>query len=262
LGIQMVRVPVVKLYKSICQLGYMLSLLGKIVYRFPLFFKNPSITLAQTMDIAIASLPLIFVASFFTGAVAAESASYQFRNFIPSRYIGTAICLSVILELGPVLTGLVLAGRTSSAIAAEIGSMKEKEELDAMTVLNLDPLRYLAMPRILTCVIMFPVMSVISSFLAIIGGWIDAVALLGVTTSTYVFGLRFLFDPYYLVVSLTKATVFGIIVSLMGYYHGIKAGSGAKGVGKATMTSVVSSSVLILVSDFIITYIMLSGMME
>ncbi len=247
------------LVKNISKLGEVFSLLGRIIFRFPLFFKNPSITIQQTMDIAISALPLIFVASFFTGAVAAESASYQFRNFIPDRYIGTAICLSVILELGPVLTGLVLAGRTSSAIAAEIGSMKEKEELDAMKVLNLDPLRYLAMPRLLTCVIMFPVLSIISSFLAILGGWIDAVTLLGVTTHTYIFGLRFLFDPYYIVVSLTKAVVFGTIVSLIGYYYGLTSGAGAKGVGKATMTSVVTSSVLILICDFIITYVMLSG---
>jgi len=238
--------------------GAITLLLAKVLWRFPLVVKNPSITVQQVVNIAIKSFPLIFTAAFFTGAIAAESAKFQFRNFIPDLYIGTGVCLSVILELGPVLTGLVLAGRTSSAIAAEIGSMKEKEELDAMAILNLDPLRYLAMPRILTCVLMFPVLTIIADFLAIVGGWVDSILLLGLTTHTYVAGLRFLFNPYYIFVGLTKSTVFGLIVALMGYYHGIQSGPGAKGVGQATMKAVVASSVGILISDFFITYIMLS----
>ena len=245
-------------FEGISNLGFVCVLLASIIYRFPLFLRNPGITLQQVMDIGISSIPLIFVASIFTGAVTAESAAYQFRNFIPDRYIGTGVCISVILELGPVLTGLVLAGRSSSAISAEIGSMKEKEELDAMHVLNLDPLRYLAMPRVITCMIIFPVLTVISCFLAILGGWIDSIALLNLTTSTYIFGLRFLFDSYYVVVCLTKAIVFGVIVALMGYFHGLTSGPGAKGVGQATMKAVVSSSVLILIFDFIITYLMLA----
>jgi phospholipid/cholesterol/gamma-HCH transport system permease protein len=243
---------------GILNLGQLVVLFVQIVLRFPLVFKNPGITLQQVMNVGVSSIPLIFVASIFTGAVTAESAEYQFRNFIPDRYIGTGVCLSVILELGPVLTGLVLAGRSSSAISAEIGSMKEKEELDAMQVLDLDPLRYLAMPRILSCIIMFPVLTIMSCFLAILGGWVDSIALLGLTTSTYVFGLRFLFDPYYVVICLTKAVAFGAIVALMGYFHGLTSGAGARGVGQATMKSVVSSSVLILIFDFIITYVMLA----
>jgi len=243
---------------GISNLGQLVILFFKIILRFPLVYKNPDITLQQVMNVGVSSIPLIFVAAIFTGAVTAESAEYQFRDFIPDRYIGTGVCLSIILELGPVLTGLVLAGRTSSAISAEIGSMMEKEELDAMHVLNLAPVRYLAMPRLLSCIIMFPILTIISCFLAIIGGWIDSIALLGLTTSTYVFGLRFLFDPYYIVICLTKAVVFGAIVATMGYFHGLTSGAGAKGVGQATMKSVVSSSVLILIFDFIITYIMLA----
>lgn len=243
--------------------GRVFILLSKILWRFPLVIKNPSITVQQVINIAITSFPLIFTAAFFTGAIAAESAKFQFRNFIPDIYIGTGVCLSVILELGPVLTGLVLAGRTSSAIAAEIGSMKEKEELDAMSILNLDPLRYLAMPRVLTCVVMFPVLTIIADFLAILGGWIDSIVLLGLTTHTYIAGLRFLFNPYYIFVGLTKSLFFGMIVALMGYYQGIHSGSGAKGVGQATMKAVVASSVGILIADFFITYIMLSqGLMQ
>jgi phospholipid/cholesterol/gamma-HCH transport system permease protein len=246
------------IYGNISAVGEIVILLYRMSIRIPLAAKNPELTLQQIFYIGITSIPLIFVASVFTGAVAAESAAYQFRNFIPDRYIGTAVCMSVILELGPVLTGLVLSGRSSSAISAEIGSMKEKEELDAMSILDLNPLRYLAMPRFLTCIIMFPVLTVISCFLAILGGWLDSFLMFGITTSTYIYGLRFLFDPYFVLVGITKSFFFGGVVALMGYYHGLMADGGAKGVGQAAMKAVVSSSVLILFFDFLITYLMLS----
>jgi phospholipid/cholesterol/gamma-HCH transport system permease protein len=182
-------------------------------------------------------------------------AAYQFRGFVPSNYLGTAVCKLVIIESGPVLTALVLAGRVGSAIAAEIGTMKEKEELDAMTVLDLDPLRYLALPRLLAGLLVFPLLVVISDFLSIVGGWIISTLVLNVTTATYVFGLRFLFQPYDVLTSMIKAMVFGLIVVLMGYHHGLTAGSGAKGVGQASMKSVVASCMLILIVDFLIVYI-------
>jgi phospholipid/cholesterol/gamma-HCH transport system permease protein len=142
-----------------------------------------------------------------------------------------------------------------SAIAAEIGTMKEKEELDAMTVLDLDPLRYLALPRLLAGVTVFPLLVIISDFLSLIGGWVIANTVLNVTTATYIHGLRFLFQPYDVLTSMIKAMTFGLIVVLMGYHHGLTAGSGAKGVGQASMKSVVSSCMLILIVDFLIVYI-------
>jgi phospholipid/cholesterol/gamma-HCH transport system permease protein len=237
------------------QLGEVVSLILQISFRFPLVFKNPSLTLLQMVRIGTSSLPLIIVISFFIGAVTAIQAAYQFRGFVPSTYIGTAVCKLVLIESGPVLTALVLAGRVGSAIAAEIGTMKEKEELDAMTVLNLDPLRYLAMPRLIAALLAFPLLVVISDFLSIIGGWIITNFVLNVTTSTYFFGLRFLFSGYDIFVSMVKAMAFGGIVAVMGYYHGLAAGAGARGVGQASMKSVVSSCVLILVVDFFIVYI-------
>ena len=148
----------------------------------------------------------------------------------------------------------MLAGRIGSAIAAEVGSMKEKEELDAMMVLNLDPLRYLALPRLLAGILAFPLLVVLADGLAILGGWAIARWNFHLTTATYVHGLRFLFHPYDLWIGLLKALCFGFVVSLMGYYHGIHAGAGARGVGEATMRSVVSSCVLILVLDFFIVF--------
>lgn len=241
--------------RKVEKLGSIFLLLLRIVPRLRFAFANPAILADQMMRIGISSLPLITVIAFFIGAVSVVSAHYQFRGFIPDNYLGTAVCKSVLIESGPVITALVLAGRVGSAIAAEIGTMKEKEELDAMAVLDLDPLRYLAMPRLLAGLLMFPVLTIISDFLAIVGGWIIAVFTLKLTSATYVAGLRFLFFPYDLLVGLIKPTVFGIIVVTMGYFHGLHAGSGAKGVGQATMKSVVSSCMLILIFDFLIVYV-------
>jgi phospholipid/cholesterol/gamma-HCH transport system permease protein len=240
---------------KLAQVGEILRLVAQIVARFPYVFKNADLTVQQMIRIGTSSLPLIIVISFFIGAVTAIQAAYQFRGFVPSTYIGTAVCKLVLIESGPVLTALVLAGRIGSAIAAEIGTMKEKEELDAMTVLNLDPLRYLAMPRLLSALMVFPLLVVIADFLSVIGGWIIANSVLQITTATYIFGLRFLFSGYDIFVSIVKAMAFGAIVAVMGYYHGLAAGAGARGVGQASMKSVVSSCVLILVVDFFIVYI-------
>jgi phospholipid/cholesterol/gamma-HCH transport system permease protein len=239
----------------VARVGEVFILLGRILRRAHLIFLNPSLTVDQIIRIGTSSLPLVIVISFFIGAVSAVQAQYQFRGFVPASYLGTAVCKLVIIESGPVLTALVLAGRVGSAIAAEIGTMKEKEELDAMTVLDLDPLRYLAMPRLLAGILVFPLLVIVSDFLSIVGGWIITTLVLKVTTATYVFGLRFLFQPYDILTSMIKAMVFGCIVVLMGYHHGLSAGAGAKGVGQASMKSVVSSCMLILIVDFIIVYI-------
>ena len=237
------------------KVGEVCFLFLRVLARTPYFFQNPSLTLRQLIRIGVSSLPLIIVISLFIGAVTAIQANYQFRGYIPSTYLGTAVCKFIIIESGPVLSALVLAGRVGSAIAAEIGTMKEREELDAMTVLNLDPLRYLAMPRLLSGIIAFPLLVILSDFLAILGGWILSVIVLKITTATYVFGLRFLFSGYDVWIGLIKAMVFGVIVVIMGYYQGNRAAAGARGVGQASMKSVVYSCVLILVTDFIIVYI-------
>ena len=235
-------------------LGEITVLFFQLMRRLPLTFRNPGLLLQQMMHMGVSSLPLILVISLFIGAVTAIQAHYQFRGFIPDTYLGTAICKFVIIESGPVLTALVLAGRIGSAIAAEVGSMKEKEELDAMLVLDLDPLRYLALPRLLAGILVFPLLVVIANVLAILGGWAIARWSLGLTTATYIHGARFLFDAYDLWIGLFKSMCFGFVVTFLGYYHGIGAGAGARGVGQATMRSVVSSCVSILVLDFFIVY--------
>lgn len=244
--------------EGLMAVGEIFWLLIQVVVRVPLVRKNPILTIRQMVSIGVSSIPLLFITSLFTGAVAAVQAEYQFRNFIPDKFIGTAIAKMVLIELGPILTALVLAGRVGSALAAEIGSMKGKEELSAFEVLNLDTLRYLALPRFIAFVIMVPCLSILSSFLAIIGGWVVCVIALDITTYTYYTGLQYLFKNMELFSGIIKSLAFGIIIFLLGYYHGLNAGEGAKGVGQATMKTVVSACVSLLIFDFFIALLMFS----
>ncbi len=236
-------------------LGEITALSVQLTLRLPRVFKNPGLLAQQMMRMGVSSLPLVLVISVFIGAVTSIQAHYQFRNLVPDTYLGTAVCKFVIIESGPVLTALVLAGRIGSAIAAEVGSMRGKEEIDAMVILDLDPLRYLALPRVLAGVLVFPMLVLVADFLALLGGWAIARWNLGLTTAAYIHGARFLFDPYDLWIGLVKSLSFGLVVSFMGYYHGVRAEAGARGVGQAAMRSVVSSCVMILVLDFFIVYV-------
>lgn len=237
---------------GIATVGELAYIFFATLKRIPMLWANRDLVIKQMISIGVSTLPLVFVTSLFTGMVAAVQAEYNFRDLVPDKFVGTATCKMIVIELGPILTGLVMAGRVGSALAAEIGSMKEKEELSAMTVLDLDPLRYLTMPRLVSYMVMLPALSILSIFIAIIGGWIAAVLGLDINTYTYVTGLKLYFIPTDLYAGILKAFVFGIIICLLGYYHGLNSGSGAKGVGAATMKAVVSSCVSLLVFDFII----------
>ncbi|MDB9743952.1 ABC transporter permease [Fibrobacterales bacterium] len=244
------------LLTKVLRLFDIILLFWDICIRLPKIRHNTNITMKQMVQIGVTSIPLLFVTSIFTGMVAAIQAKYQFRGFVPDKFVGTAAAKMIFIELGPVLTGLVMAGRVGSALAAEIGSMKEKEELDAMVVLDLDPLRYLAAPRMFAFMTMMPALTVFSMFLAVLGAWFVCVMGLDMTSFTFLTGIKYFFNPLDVFAGLLKAFVFGISICLMGYYNGINAGSGAKGVGRATMNVVVSSSVLILFFDFLIALIL------
>lgn len=237
---------------GIAGVGEIVVLLLSTLRRLPYLPKVMGLTVRQMISIGVSSLPLLLVTSIFTGMVATVQAEFQFRNLVPDKFVGTAACKMILIELGPILTALVMAGRVGSALAAEIGSMKEKEELSAYEVLDLDPLRYLALPRFVAFFTMVPALSIISNGLALIGGWIVCVLVLDITTYTYYTGMQYMFDPMDLFSGVIKSFAFGTIIYLLGYYHGQNAGSGAKGVGIATMKVVVSSCVTILIVDMFI----------
>ena len=239
---------------GISSVGEVICILLLTLKQLPHVFKNPDLIVKQMISIGVSSLPLLFVTSIFTGMVATVCAEFEFQNMVADKFVGTAACKMVLIELGPLLTAIVLSGRVGSAVAAELGSMKEKEELAAYTVLGLEPYRYLALPRFVAFMTMIPCLTAISNALALIGGWI--VCVLGLDITTYTTGMQYLFDSMDLWSGMIKSLVFGILIFVLGYYHGINAKPGARGVGLATMNVVVSSCLMILISDFILDAIM------
>jgi phospholipid/cholesterol/gamma-HCH transport system permease protein len=210
----------------------------------------------QMHAIGVGSLWLVFVVSLFTGAVAAIQAAYQFSSVVPLKYIGSVILRSVIIELGPVLTALVVGGRVGASIAAELGTMKVTEQIDALRAMAVNPVRYLVVPRIIASVVMLPMVTIFADAIAVFGGFVVAVVTVGVTPHTYVLGLKQFFYMKDLFSGLLKAVVFGGIIGTMGCYYGFRTEGGAEGVGQATTKAVVASCVLVLISDYLLANVL------
>jgi phospholipid/cholesterol/gamma-HCH transport system permease protein len=172
------------------------------------------------------------------------------------RYLGTAVGKAVIIELGPVLTGLVVAGRVGASIAAELGTMKVTEQIDALETMALDPVRFLAVPRFIAGFIMLPVLTVFANFVAIMGALFVALFFIDITAYTFLNGVKLFFDLRDLFGGLLKSGIFGMIIAIVGCYHGFKTTGGAEGVGLSTTKAVVYSSVLILISDYVVAHIL------
>jgi phospholipid/cholesterol/gamma-HCH transport system permease protein len=227
-----------------------------LLYRFfqvlPKTFSNAKSILVQMETIGIGSIPLVLVTSLFVGAVTSIQAAYQFQGYVPLRFLGTVVGKSVILELGPVLTALVVGGRVSASIAAELGTMKVTEQIDAMEMIAIDPVEFLVLPRIIAATIMLPVLTIFSDLLAIVGGMVVARISMGVSYNLFTSGLKLLFKSEDLIGGLMKTFVFGFLIALMGCYNGFVTRGGAEGVGIATMRAVVSSCLLILISNYLL----------
>jgi len=222
----------------------------------------------QQMDeIGVKSLGIVLLTGLFTGMVLALQSSVQLKTFGATMYIGNLVSASMIRELGPVLAGLMVAGRVGSGIAAQLGSMKVTEQIDALNTLGTDPIKKLVVPRVLAALIMLPVLTIINDCVGIVGGNLIAQFYLDVPTSLYWrtvweqvasdgFVLRFI--PNDFVQGLTKPFVFGGIISITACYFGLNTTGGTEGVGISTTRTVVTSSILILVLDYFLTQILLS----
>lgn len=244
---------------SIYEVGAVFILLCAAIKRIPRAIKQRHLTAEQMQRIGIGSLPLVLVTSVFTGGVAAVQAAYQFQNYVPLRYLGMVIGKSVVIELGPVLTALVVGGRVGASIAAELGTMKVTEQIEALETLAIDPIRYLVSPRLIGAVVMLPVITIFADFIAIVGGY--AVALVGLDINTHVYfsSIRMHMHSGDVFSGLVKAIFFGVIIAMMGCYHGLSTRGGAEGVGIATTKAVVSSCLLILITDYILASVLFSA---
>jgi phospholipid/cholesterol/gamma-HCH transport system permease protein len=221
----------------------------------------------QQMDaIGVQSLGIVFLTGFFTGMVLALQSSVQMAQFGATMYIGRLVTASMIRELGPVLAGLMVAGRVGSGIAAQLGSMRVTEQIDALNTMGTDPIKKLVTPRLVAALVMLPVLTILSDFVGILGGNAIASLYVGIPTSLYwrtvweqiaSGGFVLHYVPTDFIQGLSKPFVFGGIIAVTGCYFGLNTTGGTEGVGTATTRTVVAASVMILIVDYFMTQILL-----
>ncbi|MBN9589663.1 MAG: ABC transporter permease [Alphaproteobacteria bacterium 64-11] len=212
--------------------------------------------LQQVMRIGYFSLPVVGLTAFFTGGVLALQIYLGGNRYGAESIVPQIVVLGITRELGPVIAGLMVAGRVAAAIAAEIGTMKVTEQIDALTTLATNPVKYLVVPRILAAVVTMPILTAVGDSIGVFGGYIVATENLGFTGSTYLKNTVDFATNSDINSGLIKAAVFGFIIALMGCFNGFHSRGGAQGVGAATTNAVVSSCILILAADFVLTAVL------
>ncbi|MDZ7289097.1 MAG: ABC transporter permease [candidate division KSB1 bacterium] len=232
------------------QTGAIFLLLGKIIGGSAYLWRDRHLLLDQMLLIGVNSVPLVAIIAVFTGAVSAWQAAYQFRGLISLNYLGSATSLAIFIELGPVLTGVILAGRVGSSIAAELGTMKVTEQIDALESLAIDPVRYLAVPRFCAAIIMTPVLTIFANFIALMGAFLVTNILIGQSARIFFDSVQSSFEIRNVMGGLTKAFVFGATIAVVGCYVGFQTSGGAEGVGRATIRAFVLSAAVILMHDY------------
>ncbi len=210
----------------------------------------------QMVDIGYYSLPVVGLTAIFTGMVLALQTHTGFSRFGAENAIATVVVLSVTRELGPVIAALMVAGRIGAAIAAEIGTMRVTDQIDALSTLSTNPFKYLVVPRIFAGLITVPMLVIVADIIGVFGGYLVATYKLGFNPAVYLYNTADNLTIKDVLSGLIKAGVFGFIVSLMGCYHGYHSRGGAQGVGAATTYAVVSASVMILLFDYLLTSIL------
>jgi phospholipid/cholesterol/gamma-HCH transport system permease protein len=210
----------------------------------------------QMEFVGVHSLFVTVLTGGFTGGVFTLQSFYGFSQFGAESMVGPTVALAMTRELGPVLTSLMVTGRAGSAMAAELGTMRVTEQIDALYVMAANPVKYLVVPRLIASVIMLPILTGISNFVGVVGGYLVGVKLLGINSGLFLGKTTEMVTMGDLGNGLIKAAVFGVILALVGCYKGFFTKGGAEGVGRATTEAVVLSSVMILVSDYMMTAIM------
>jgi phospholipid/cholesterol/gamma-HCH transport system permease protein len=205
------------------------------------------------MQIGWFSLPVVGLTAMFTGGALALQIYSGGARFNAESVVPSIVAIGMVRELGPVLGGLMVAARVASSIAAEIGTMKVTEQIDALVTLSTHPLKYLAVPRVLAATLAVPVLVAVGDAIGIAGGWLVGVNRLGFNSATYLKNTVDFLEGWDIGSGLVKGAAFGFIVALMGCYHGMNSGRGAQGVGRATKSAVVAASVMILAANYVLT---------
>ncbi len=218
----------------------------------------PRLIVKQFIDIGYYSLPVVGLTALFTGMVLALQSYTGFTRFNAEGAIAGVVVLSVTRELAPVLAGLMVAGRVGAAIAAEIGTMRVTEQIDALTTLSVNPYKYLIAPRLLAGTVMLPILVLTGDIIGVFGGYIVSIHKLGFSPGSYLTQTWDVLESMDVISGLVKAGVFGFIVAALGCYHGFNSQRGAQGVGAATTNAVVSASILILIFNYALTQMFFS----
>jgi phospholipid/cholesterol/gamma-HCH transport system permease protein len=248
-----------RIFNLASQLGQIVRLLSQTFLWISRGAIDVPNTVTQMIEVGWRSSAVIGLTSLFTGMVLALQSGASSRNiFNEPVYVGTVVGFSLIKELGPVLTAIVVAGRVGAAIAAELGTMKVTEQLDALYTLGTNPVRYLAVPRFLACVLMVPLLTVMANVVGVLGGLLVTVYKWGIPSSIYwndIFNYMEVSDFFH---GFIKSFVFGTIIVTIACHEGFACEGGAEGVGKATTSSVMLSMVLILISDYFLTALLVA----
>ncbi len=207
-------------------------------------------------QIGVHSIPLILLIGLFAGGTVAWQAAYQFKGMVSLSVLGGQVVRVLMMEMAPVLTALVISGRTGASMAAEIGSMKVSEQIDALQTLSIDPVRYLVLPRFLGLAIMMPILTLFSLTVAVMGAFFVSAYFLNITYQVFFSSVRDFFQIGDLTGGMIKGVIFGMMIALIGCYKGLSTSGGAKGVGESTITAFVICAVSVLVADFLLWIIL------
>jgi len=233
-------------------IGGVFTLLGETFSQIKGLIRKFDLFIEQVFFQGIKSISIVVFTSLFMGMVTAYQAHYQGQQYAPDVYIGMLVSKALLIELGPLIVGLVVAGRVASSIAAELGSMKVTEQIDALEAFAINPIEHLVVPRVFAGIFVLPILTIIAEFVGIIGGWLLSIMSLNISSAVFWRGVRLNYYPITLYGGLIKAMTFGLTLTVMGCYYGLRTEGGAEGVGESTTKAVISSTILVLILDFFV----------
>lgn len=241
-----------KVLKFFTEVGQFFYLFIGVIKNLGRVFRDRKLILEQMLHVGVDSLALVTIIGVFTGAVSCWQAAYQIKGLISYSYLGSATTKAIIIELGPVLAAIVLAGRVGASMAAELGTMKVTEQIDALEAMAISPVRYLAMPRIVATTCMLPVLVIYASSIAILGSYTVAVVFLGVPSETFLGAFKKALELKDIYAGTIKALFFGVSISSIGCFIGFQTSGGAEGVGLSTIKAFVIAAASILILDYVL----------
>jgi phospholipid/cholesterol/gamma-HCH transport system permease protein len=241
-----------KFIQFFAELGEYSRMMLNVILSLRRVVRDRKLIVDQMEHVGVDSFVLVSIIGLFTGAVSCWQAAYQIKGMISFAYLGSATTKAIIIELGPVLSAIVLAGRVGASMAAELGTMKVTEQIDALESMAISPERYLAMPRITATTLMLPILVIYSSTIAIIGSFTVATIFLGVPSDTFLAGFKKAFEAKDVYAATIKALFFGLSISSIGCYIGFQTSGGAEGVGLSTIKAFVIAAASILILDYVL----------